>query len=249
MFQVVWFKRDLRVEDHAPLAAAAHLGPVLPLYIAEPGYWALPDSSGRQWAFIAEALAGLREALARIGQPLIIRSGDALDLLARLHARHGIAGLWSHEETGNLWTFARDRAVARFCRENGIGWTQMPQFGVVRGLKDRDQWARRFDRFMRQPVTPPPAVLPSVPGIAPGPIPSSGELGIASDHCPLRQTGGRLEALRLLGSFFQGRGRGYSARMSSPLTAGESCSRLSPIFLPGPYRCVRSCSMLGASEG
>jgi deoxyribodipyrimidine photo-lyase len=35
--QLVWFKRDLRVFDHAPLAQAARRGPVLPLYIAEPG--------------------------------------------------------------------------------------------------------------------------------------------------------------------------------------------------------------------
>ena len=29
--QVVWFKRDLRVQDHAALAQAAQRGPVLPL--------------------------------------------------------------------------------------------------------------------------------------------------------------------------------------------------------------------------
>ncbi|MFM9718803.1 deoxyribodipyrimidine photo-lyase, partial [Streptomyces galilaeus] len=34
--QVVWFKRDLRTTDHAPLANAAHAGSVLPLYVAEP---------------------------------------------------------------------------------------------------------------------------------------------------------------------------------------------------------------------
>jgi len=35
--QLVWFKRDLRVVDHAPLSQAAERGPVLPLYVAEPG--------------------------------------------------------------------------------------------------------------------------------------------------------------------------------------------------------------------
>ena len=33
---IVWFKRDLRIEDHAPLAMAARSGQVLPLYIVEP---------------------------------------------------------------------------------------------------------------------------------------------------------------------------------------------------------------------
>ncbi len=31
--QVVWFKRDLRVADHAPLALAAEAGPVVPLFL------------------------------------------------------------------------------------------------------------------------------------------------------------------------------------------------------------------------
>ena len=37
--RVVWFKRDLRIEDHAPLAAAAAAGSVIPLYILEPELW------------------------------------------------------------------------------------------------------------------------------------------------------------------------------------------------------------------
>ena len=30
---VVWFKRDLRVDDHEALAAAAEDGPIIPLYV------------------------------------------------------------------------------------------------------------------------------------------------------------------------------------------------------------------------
>ena len=62
--QIVWFKRDLRVADHGPLAEAAALGPVLPLVVIEPDLWRQPDMSGRQFAFVAECLAELRERLA-----------------------------------------------------------------------------------------------------------------------------------------------------------------------------------------
>ncbi|MDP6218029.1 MAG: deoxyribodipyrimidine photo-lyase, partial [Alphaproteobacteria bacterium] len=45
---IVWFKRDLRVADHAPLHAAVASGyPVLPLYMIEPEYWAQDTSSTR----------------------------------------------------------------------------------------------------------------------------------------------------------------------------------------------------------
>jgi deoxyribodipyrimidine photo-lyase len=233
MFQVVWFKRDLRVEDHAPLIEAGKRGPLLPFYIAEPGYWALPDTSARQWAFIADCLEHLTEALRELGQPLIIRSGEAGDLFRKLHQRHGIAHLWSHEETGNLWTFERDKAVASFCKQAGIGWTELPQFGVVRGLKNRDLWSQNVERFMRQPCISAPENIAAVHGIEPGAIPDALDLGLPADPCPGRQRGGRAEALALLDSFFAGRGRQYTFAMSSPLTADKACSRLSPHLAAG----------------
>lgn len=42
---VVWFKRDLRVHDHAVLCEAARQGRVLRLYFIEPSLWAQPDAS------------------------------------------------------------------------------------------------------------------------------------------------------------------------------------------------------------
>ncbi len=233
MLQVVWFKRDLRMHDHAPLAEAARRGPVLPLYVAEPGYWALPDASARQWAFIAEALKDLRRSLTELGRPLVVRTGDVVSLLERLHRQHRVAALWSHEETGNLWTFARDREVGRFCLQAGIPWTEIPQFGVKRGRVDRDRWAGWWEDQMAKPCVPPLAGLPPLSSIAPGDIPDAAELGLPSDPCPGRQTGGRGEALALIDGFFAGRGRNYTFEMSSPLTAAESCSRLSAHLAAG----------------
>jgi deoxyribodipyrimidine photo-lyase len=76
MLEVVWFKRDLRVADHAALAAVR--GPVLPLYIIEPEYWRGADASPRQWRFLRGALTDLRAQLAAIGLPLVVRKGDAV---------------------------------------------------------------------------------------------------------------------------------------------------------------------------
>ena len=63
---------------------------MLPLYVVEPEYWRLPDISHRQWAFTAECLAELREALGRLGAPLVVRVGDAVAVLEALRrARMG----------------------------------------------------------------------------------------------------------------------------------------------------------------
>jgi len=61
--QIVWFKRDLRLHDHAAFSAAAARGPVLPLYLIEPDLWRQPDSSSHQWKFIRDSLAELDESL------------------------------------------------------------------------------------------------------------------------------------------------------------------------------------------
>ena len=127
--QIVWFKRDLRVSDHRPLAMAAVQGPVLPLFVVEPALWRQVDMSARQWAFVRECLAELSDSLACLGQPLIIRTGDVADVLQDLHESHGVAALWSHEETGNAWTYMRDKRIAGWTRLNAGPWHEVRQTG------------------------------------------------------------------------------------------------------------------------
>lgn len=226
--QVVWFKKDLRVQDHAPLKRASlRGGPVLPLYAFEPEFWRLPDTSGRHFSFLAECLEDLRQDLARLGQTLIIRTGDVTSILEALSRERQIEGLWSHEETGNAWTFERDKRVAGWCRSKGIAWTECRQTGVLRGLKNRDGWARKWDTFMAEAPVEPPQLAP-LTGIHPGSIPTPGELGLADDRCPGRQKGGRHEALSTLESFLFSRGKTYRTAMSTPVRAFNACSRLSP---------------------
>jgi deoxyribodipyrimidine photo-lyase len=224
---VVWFKRDLRIVDHAPLAEAAALGPVLPLYVAEPGLWREPDTSARQWEALREGLIELRAALAALGQPLVVRIGDVVAVLESLRGSHGIAALWSHMETGNAWTYARDRRVAAWARAHGIPWHERRAFGVVRGLKLRQGWVGQWEALMREPQASTPRALVPIRGLDPGPIPTGADLGLADDPCPGRQRGGRRAGLALLESFLAERGANYPREMSSPVTAESACSRLS----------------------
>ncbi len=238
MLEVVWFKRDLRVGDHAPLAEAcararATGGWVLGFYAAEPSVTGAADYAGRHWEATREALVELRENLGRIGVPLVVRRGEVVELLERLRAhaagRGARVALWSHEETGNAVTYARDRAVGRWARERGIEWTERVQSGVVRRLRSREGWAAAWEERMRRPVaaTPEAGSARGWPAVAAGEVPTAGELGLAVDVCPGRQRAGEAEARSLLGSFLAYRGNNYSREMSSPRTAAEACSRLS----------------------
>ena len=225
--QIVWFKRDLRIVDHQPLEAAAERGLVLPLYVVEPELWQQPDASERQWMFCRESLLELRQALADRGQPLVVRAGDVVQVLERARRQFGIDGLWSHEETGNGWTYQRDKRVGAWARRYGIAWTEIPQFGVTRRMRSRNGWAKRWEVQMTEPITPEPAALQSLEGIDPGVIPERPCSDLLSDACPQRQIGGRSIGLEELNDFLQHRAPRYQRSMSSPNTAFTGCSRLS----------------------
>ena len=230
---LLWFKRDLRTHDHPALARAAALGAVVPLYIVEPDYWALPDTSARQWAFTAECLDDLRGQLGQLGAPLVVRVGGAVDVLARLCRQHAITRIISHEETGNAWTFARDRHVADWARGIGMTWDELPQSGVVRRMQGRNGWAAQRDSFISANQVDTPAALRSVAGVEPGLIPTVRALKLADDRCAHRQSGGRGAAVATLDSFLATRGEPYRFAMSSPVTAERACSRLSPHLAMG----------------
>jgi deoxyribodipyrimidine photo-lyase len=226
--QVLWFKRDLRVFDHLPLVEAAANGPLLPLAIIEPEYWRQPDTSTRQWLFRRAAIEDLPDQLALLGAQLQIAVGDVVAVLTRCHARIGDFQLWSHEETGNGWTWARDRRVAAWCRTQGLKWRQRPQFGVWRGARlNRERWAADWDRLMQRPLLPPPAVLSNAQPVFDDALPSASELGLTADGLLHAPTPGRGAALERLDSFLSERGQRYTREMSSPVTAPTACSRLS----------------------
>ena len=224
---VVWFKRDLRVSDHAALAAADFAGlPVLPLYIVEPDYWRQPDTSARHYKFIRECLINLRAELAVLGQPLIVRTGDVVAILERLNKQHPIAGLFAHEETGNAWTYARDIRVAAWARQAGVPFREFAQNGVIRRIKSRDGWARNWDAVMSEPQIAEPNLTP-ISGLEAGPIPTLDELNLVDDVSCNSQFGGRKHALVQLGTFLTVSGLPYRRAMSSPAAGALHCSRLS----------------------
>ncbi len=248
--ELVWFKRDLRVQDHAPLARAAARGEVMALYVIEPEYWALPDTSMRQWLFVRECLQELQSDLAKLGVPLQVRVGQVTEVLAELHNRHVIDRLWSHEETGNQWTYTRDIAVGQWASAGEIEWIEIAQHGVVRRLADRDGWAAKWQKLMEAPVIPAPiglrpylhASLSRSPDLPHLPFDS-----MRDDHCVAPQRGGRAQALQLVTGFLSERGERYQKEMSSPLTAGHSCSRLSAHIACGVISMREVSQLVGAA--
>jgi hypothetical protein len=113
-----------------------------------------------------------------------------VQVLADLRQRFAFTQLFSHEETGPGWSYERDKAVARWCRAQGVAWTEWPQTGVVRRLKDRRGWASRWQQRMDAPQEPVPAAFKSPAGLPPAWLPSQlptlRDLGVHAAPDPAR---------------------------------------------------------------
>ncbi|MEM6788037.1 MAG: deoxyribodipyrimidine photo-lyase/cryptochrome family protein [Myxococcota bacterium] len=230
---MVWFKRDLRVSDHRPLAEAAARAAstgnaVLCLYVYEPSLYRDGPLDAAHHRFIDQSLRELDDALGHLGARLCYRLGEMPDVLERLHAERRITGLWSHRETGDAITYARDLRVGSWCREHGIPWTERAQNGVIRRLKSRDGWAQRWARKMRRPSVDVPGRVVGVTGLDREGPREADEVGAAASARLDTQAGGMTAGRETLDGFLHRRGAGYRRDMSSPLYGWGSCSRISP---------------------
>ncbi|RVU84705.1 deoxyribodipyrimidine photo-lyase [Leucothrix sargassi] len=230
---IVWYKRDLRIHDHEPLTLASQYQDdgikVLPLYIVEPDFWALPDASARHWRFIQQSLTELNQALENLGQGLIIEHDDAVSVFEKLNQQFDIQAIYSHQESGNLWTYQRDKDMIIWCFKNRIKWHESEVFGVFRRFNDRDHWAHYWEKFMARQRSVAPASLEALDTQSFSfSLPKLTLPVLENDEHLQIQLGGRSQALFCYSSFLKERGRNYSFGMSSPLTAFSSCSRLSP---------------------
>ena len=223
---VVWFKRDLRIRDNKVLCDASARGQILPLYILEPDLWLQKDMSYRHFKFLEDAIDSLKRDLQSKNSDLVIKVGNAVDVFSYFKKKYKKITIWSHKETWNGWTYQRDKIVGEWAKVNNIDWIEYKRNGVVRGLQNRDGWSKQWYKEMKMPICEltvniQPTVEPS------DPLPSAENLSLEFDGLVKSQTGSREEAERLLNEFLNKSGKNYSTQMSSPLTAHDSCSRLS----------------------
>ena len=225
---LVWFKRDLRVEDHHPLIEALDRGSTVALYVFEPEYIAQPETSASHLQFIQESLRELSLHLHALRIPFFVYAMPIEDALRELHTKLNVRTLHSHEETGAWWSYQRDIRVKKWCDEHKVVWSETSQFGVARPHHSRNGWAKRWAEQMRLPRAPLPQPQTFPYDARPTRIPNLEEIGCNDAPKEGQQEGGMVKAKESLITFLKERGERYQSGMSSPVTAWTQCSRLSP---------------------
>lgn len=236
---IVWFKRDLRLQDNEALRAAQEENlPIVLLYCFEPSIMKYDDSEVRHWRFVFESIQDLKNQLKQLSVDAIIHvfHQEALFVFEQLAQIFTIKSVFSHKETGNQLTFQRDITVGKFFRNEQINWYESQTNGVIRKLKSRENWDALWRQKMSSnPVSFEPSKLQFITIDAElfeklkGPdLPEE----ITTSN-PNFQQGGETLAWRYLNSFLKDRHVNYSKHISKPALSRKSCSRLSPYLAYG----------------
>ena len=113
---ILWFRRDLRRDDHPMLAAAVATGrPLIPVFVLDPEAMATGAAAKWRWGLAVERFG---QDLAEAGSRMILRRGPALDQLNALIAETGAAGVW-WSRLYDPASVARDTAVKVALKEAG----------------------------------------------------------------------------------------------------------------------------------
>ncbi|MVA75055.1 deoxyribodipyrimidine photo-lyase [Auraticoccus sp. F435] len=91
---MLWFRRDLRLADHPALAAAAAAGPVLPVFVLDPGL--LASAGPVRTHCLLDAVRHLRRST---DGALVVRTGDPAEVVPRLAREAGAGSVHVSAET------------------------------------------------------------------------------------------------------------------------------------------------------
>jgi deoxyribodipyrimidine photo-lyase len=236
---IVWFKRDLRLQDNEALWLAQQENfPILLMYCFEPSILNYDDSDIRHWRFVYESIQDLQNQLHQLGIQATIHifHQEAPRVFEQLDQLFAIKSVFSHQETGNLLTFQRDVTVGSFFRNQQINWHESQTNGIIRKLKSRDNWDALWKHKMTSNT-----VSFSTQNRVFIPLEESIYKQLKGQDLPIEiqkrnpnfQQGGESFAWRYLNSFLTNRSVNYSKHISKPALSRTGCSRLSPYLAYG----------------
>mmetsp|Transcript_1618 Transcript_1618/g.2949 ORF Transcript_1618/g.2949 Transcript_1618/m.2949 type:complete len:710 (+) Transcript_1618:202-2331(+) len=268
--EIIWLKRDVRLNDHGPFAQVVKSNrPLIILYNYEPDQLSEHSVHGAHVSFVNEGLIDLDRQLSlqsnhansntdakysfeilTVCHAGIVYTLNSILQQAKTVEYGGIHRILTHEETGHLKSFARDKAVRRWCKLHSIPIIEYNQTGVTRCLKSRDDFSKKFQAFINTPLwdTPTQDEIQSIQrrlvrglklhGYCQHPLyPHKNELlEIPIEHRSDRldrQRGGEGQALAILKSFLNHRGKFYASGISSPNTSWTTGGRISPYLTWG----------------
>ncbi len=219
--QVLWFRRDLRLDDHPALLEACRRGPVLPLFILDPHLLHHPETGPARVAFLLAGLRALDGELRRRGSWLLLRHGEPAAVLEAVVRQSGAAGVVAHIDAERLVGRVRDARVSRSLAAAGIPlrWLEPP--GGCAELVSYPHYRRHWHGQMAlEPLSAPSRIAtpaPEILGQGPEPtLPTLAALGLRADGKPIPAAGSEAALERLAEFCAGGAAARYFWQLSQP---------------------------------
>ncbi|WP_165730956.1 cryptochrome/deoxyribodipyrimidine photo-lyase family protein [Polaribacter sp. 20A6] len=231
---IVWLKRDIRSQDHEPLHKAEQAGiPYKIIYLFEPSIIEYPDTSPRHLKFIYNSIQVLNTILKPFNRNVSVFYADAIDVFNYLIEEFDVKNVFSYQESGIQITWNRDKTISSFLKKHKITWQEFQRDGILRGIKNRENWNKNWHITMHAPIIQNRYSISKEEEIKhPFLIPVV--LETAWKEYPKQfQPAGEQNAWRYLKSFVAKRGSNYQRHISKPTESRMSCSRLSPYLAWG----------------
>lgn len=234
---IVWFRRDLRIADHAPLYRAALRGAVIPVFVFDRALLHHPETAPSRVAFMLACLVCLDQDLRERGGRLILRYGDPVEVLPQIVQETQAEGIYAHLDYERIYGRVRDARLNQTLAQQHlkIRWFE-PAAGtpdLLRYPQYRDFWYAE----MRAELVPTPSQIQVPPEIASDPLPLLTDLGLIPDPKPI-PPGGTGAARQLLQEFLEEKVDRYYWQLSYP--GAEATTGLSPHIKFGAIS-VREC--------
>ncbi|MBT8218941.1 MAG: DNA photolyase family protein [Bacteroidia bacterium] len=231
---IVWLKRDLRTQNHAALHAAENDGsPYQIIYILDKQLIQHPDTSQRHLQFIYHSIQDMNHTLSPFNRKVDIWYGNSDQVFDYLTQNFRIKKVFSYQETGVKISWDRDKQVKTILEKNGILWHEFATNGVVRGIRNRKGWDKRWFQTMHLPIIENQFSRSALQAIDHSfELPEDVEKSL--QHHPTEwQPAGETKAWQYLQSFTEQRGFNYHFHISKPSESRKSCSRISPYLAWG----------------
>lgn len=231
---LVWLKRDLRTQDHEPLHQAEEAKEDYRiLFIIEPSFLEHPDFGIRHLQFCFHAVKDMNSTLQPFRRKVHLYYGEAIEVFDYLAQQYSIATVFSYQESGTRRTWIRDKAVSKLFTKNNINWKQAQRDGIQRGISNRKDWDKHWNKTMNAPLVT-NRYSKSTLVVSEEKYSLPNELQQQLEHySEAFQKAGERWAWKYLQSFCKGRGRNYFRHISKPTESRSSCGRISPYLAFG----------------
>jgi len=243
---IVWLKRDLRSQDHAPLLKAECEGiPYHIIYLFEPSSINYPDTSIRHLKFVYHSLLVINKKLAPFNRRVEVFYAEAQMVFESMQKKFDIRSIFSYQESGTQQTWNRDKLIKSFCKTHQIDWQESQRDGILRGIKNRKNWSNQWHKKMHTPVLKNTYTISNTPFLNHNfLLPNKFENQIKTYNKEY-QPAGEINAWRYLKSFADKRGFNYQKHISKPNESRASCSRLSPYLAWGNMSIKQAFQFIG----